>query len=82
MTTPVNKGEGGVKNTQNPVNVVYEQPPIVKWVNFFLGPWLLVCQSIEISNQMESNGKVSTFSFGRTLVSVSWKFNLIPGRFH
>ena len=26
MSTPVNKGEGGVKNTQNPVNVVYEQP--------------------------------------------------------
>ena len=26
MSTPVNKGEGGVQNTQNPVNVVYEQP--------------------------------------------------------
>ena len=30
MSTPVNKGEGGVKNTQNPVNVVYEQPPSKK----------------------------------------------------
>ena len=26
MSTPVNKGEGGGKNTKNPVNVVYEQP--------------------------------------------------------
>ena len=26
MSTPVNKGREGVKNTQNPVNVVYEQP--------------------------------------------------------
>ena len=25
MSTPVNKGEGGGQNTQNPVNVVYEQ---------------------------------------------------------
>ena len=33
--------------------------PLVKWVHFFLGPWLLVCQFVEISNQMESNGKVS-----------------------
>ena len=31
---------------------------IVKWVHFFLGPWLLVCQLREISNQMESNGEV------------------------
>ena len=28
MSTPVNKGEGGVKNTQNSVNVVYERPQI------------------------------------------------------
>ena len=28
----------------------------VKWVHFFLGPWLLVCQFLEISNQMELNG--------------------------
>ena len=26
MSTPVNKGEGGVKNTKNSVNVVYERP--------------------------------------------------------
>ena len=26
MSTPVNKGEGGVKNTENSVNVVYEWP--------------------------------------------------------
>ena len=31
---------------------------LVKWIHFFLGPWLVVCQFIEISNQMESNGKV------------------------
>ena len=29
--------------------------PFVKWVHFFLGPWLLVYQFIEISNQMELN---------------------------
>ena len=28
MSLPVNKGEGGGKNTKNPVNVVYEQPLI------------------------------------------------------
>ena len=33
--------------------------PLVKWVHFFLGPWLLVCQFIDISNQMESTGEVS-----------------------
>ena len=33
--------------------------PLVKQVYFFFGPWLLVCQFIEISNQMELNGKVS-----------------------
>ena len=32
MSTPVNKGEGGVKNTQNPVNVVYEQPLYINTV--------------------------------------------------
>ena len=26
-----------------------------------LGPWLLVCQVIEISNQMEVNGHISKF---------------------
>ena len=30
---------------------------------FFLGPWLLVCQFIEISNQMELNGEVWTFGY-------------------
>ena len=28
---------------------------------FFLGPWLLVYQFVEISNQMELNGEVSNF---------------------
>ena len=28
--------------------------PFVKWLHFFLGPWVLVCQFIEISNQMEA----------------------------
>ena len=26
---------------------------------FFLGPWFLVCQFLEISNQMEPTGEVS-----------------------
>ena len=33
--------------------------PLEKWVHFFLGPWLLVCQFIEISNQMEPTGELS-----------------------
>ena len=33
--------------------------PLKKWMHFFLGPWLLVCQFIEISNQMEPTGEVS-----------------------
>ena len=33
--------------------------PLKKWVHFFLGPWLLVCQFTDISNQMESTGEVS-----------------------
>ena len=35
--------------------------PLVKRVHFFLGPWLLVCQFIEISNQMELIREVSNF---------------------
>ena len=35
--------------------------PLEKWVHFFLGSWLLVCQFIEISNQMELTGEVSKF---------------------
>ena len=33
--------------------------PLEKWMHFFLGPWLLGCQFIDISNQMESTGEVS-----------------------
>ena len=33
--------------------------PLKKLVHFFLGPWLLVCQFIDISNQMETDGEVS-----------------------
>ena len=33
--------------------------PLEKWIHFFLGPWFLVCQFIEISNQMEPTGEVS-----------------------
>ena len=29
-------------------------------IHFFLGPWLDVCQFVEISNQMESNGEVTS----------------------
>ena len=34
---------------------------IEKRIHFFLGPWHLVCQFIEISNQMEVNGEVPNF---------------------
>ena len=33
--------------------------PLEKWAHFFLGPWLLVCQFLDISNQMETTGEVS-----------------------
>ena len=36
-------------------------PPFCKMVAFFLGPWVLVCQFIEISNQMEVNGEVTNY---------------------
>ena len=32
----------------------------VIWIDFFLGPWLVVCQFVEIFNQMESNGDVTS----------------------
>ena len=35
-------------------------PPSCKTSTFFLGPWLLVCQFIDISNQMETTGEVSS----------------------
>ena len=35
--------------------------PLETRVHFFFGPWLIVCQFIEIFNQMELNGKVSNF---------------------
>ena len=35
--------------------------PHEKYVHFFVGPWLLVRQFIEISNQTELNGEVSNF---------------------
>ena len=34
---------------------------LIKWVHFFLGPWLLVCQFINIFNQMELTGEVLNF---------------------
>ena len=33
--------------------------PLIKQIHFYLGPWLLVCQFIEISNETELNGEVS-----------------------
>ena len=33
--------------------------PLEKWINFFLCLWLLVCQFIDISNQIEITGEVS-----------------------
>ena len=35
--------------------------PLVKQDRYFLGPWLLVCQFMEISNQMEQNDEVTNF---------------------
>ena len=32
--------------------------PLEKWTHFVLGPWLLVCQFIDISNQIEPTGEV------------------------
>ena len=40
----------------------------VKWIHFFLGPWLLVSQFIKISNQMELNGAPLEFSV------LDWRF--------
>ena len=36
---------------------------LVKWNNFFLGPWLLVYRFIEISNQIELNAEVWNFGY-------------------
>ena len=33
--------------------------PLEKLIHFFLGPWLLVCQFIDIFNQMEPTGEVA-----------------------
>ena len=33
--------------------------PLKKLVHFFLGPWLLVCQFIDIFNQKETTGELS-----------------------
>ena len=33
--------------------------PLEKWKHFLLGPWLFVCQFVDISNQMEITGEVS-----------------------
>ena len=46
----------------------------VKWLHFFIGPWLLVCQFMEISNQMESNGEVSNFEMKNLCNSVLHNF--------
>ena len=43
------------------VGMTWVDPPFCKTNIFFLGPWLLVCQFIEISNQMELTCKVSNF---------------------
>ena len=47
--------------------------PLVKWVHFFLGPWLLVCQFIEISNQMEVNGEVTNFGWKNLFNTLLYK---------
>ena len=51
--------------------------PLVKLMHFFLGPWLLVRQFIEISNQMEVNGEVSNSSafFQFPFRSITVRFN-------
>ena len=45
----------------------------VKWVLFFLGPWLLVYQFIDISNQIEANGHVLNFGKNNLCNSLSYK---------
>ena len=45
----------------------------IKWVLFFLGPWLLVYQFIDISNQIEANGHVSNFGKNNLCNSLSYK---------
>ena len=35
----------------------------LKSVHFFLGPWVLVCQFVEISNQMELTCEVSNLEY-------------------
>ena len=37
------------------------KPPLENEYIFFFGPWLLVCQFVEVSNQMESNGEQQMF---------------------
>ena len=49
-------------------------PHFCKMATFFIGPWLLVCQFMEISNQMESNGKVSNFEMKNLCNSVLHNF--------
>ena len=47
--------------------------PLVKSVHFFLGPWLLVFQFIEISNQIEVNGHVLNFEQKKLYNSLLYK---------
>ena len=80
------------KTTLTPSSVGREgvDLPLEKWIHFFMGPWLLVCKFIEISNQMEATGEVlknltknfmyhikeffSMLKVRRQLASFDWKF--------
>ena len=42
---------------------------------FFLGPWLLVCQFIQISNQMEPTGEVSNIEQKKLYNALLYKKN-------
>ena len=63
-------------NFRGPVLVVAGQGwilPLEK-VHFLLGLWLLVCQFIEISNQMELNGQISNIEHFFLYNRVLYKF--------
>ena len=49
--------------------------PLEKWMHFFLGPWLLGCQFIDIFNQMESTGEVSNVEQKKLFNGLLYKKN-------
>ena len=55
--------------------------PLEKRVHLFLGPWLLVCQFIEVSDQMELNSEVSNIEQKNyTILSIYIIINVVYER--